>query len=143
MPFPRLEPYKSQDPEVAQLLSALEVYLDQVLHRPPHDYQSFYDSPAHDINPRWVARELKTSLARAQTLLFMSYQAGIVRPRYDVYCPENDNFIESFHSVEQLPSAIECPHHDFPIEHNKDTYLVALFFEFDPAVVQGELRMAV
>jgi hypothetical protein len=143
MPFPQLDRFKSQDPEVADLLSALEVYLEQVLHRPPQDFPSFYQSPSHDISPRWVANELKTNIERAYALLYMVYQAGLIRPRYDVYCPDTNAYIESYPSFDQLPPEVECDHHGFPTTHDKDTYRVNLFFEFSPAVVQGEMRMAV
>ena len=143
MPFPQLDRFKSQDPEVANLLSELEVYLDQVLHRPPLDYQSFYDSPSHDISPQWVAHELNTNIERAYALLYMVYQAGLIRPRYDVYCPDTNAHIESYHLLDELPSEIECDHHDSPTNHDKESYKVALFFEFSPGFVQREMRMAV
>lgn len=143
MPFPELEQYKCQDVEVASLLTSLEDYLVEVLHRPPHDLQSFYKHPTHDINPLWVANKVGVSVERAYALLYMCLKAGIITPRYDIYCPQVREIICSVYSPDDLPREVECHYHDFETEHSIDDYEVMLFFQFAPRLVQGDLKMAV
>lgn len=143
MPFPELEVYKRQDREVASLLTSLEAYLNEVLHRPPMDLKRFFRSATHDINPNLVANELEISKARAQALLYMCYRAGIIIPRYDVYCPETGNYIVSFRSAEELPLSVACDFHELETEHRIDESPVEVLFEFNPRVVQDELKIAV
>jgi hypothetical protein len=143
MPFPELEQYKRRDPEVSALLTSLELYLDELLNKPPRDPQSFYKHPAHDINPFWVAKRLDISVQRAYALLYLCLTAGLITPRYDVYCPETMTFIQSFYSPDDLPQQISCPHHEGETEHTLEEAAVMLLFQFAPYVVQGDYKIAV
>lgn len=139
MPFPELGVYKEQDREVASLLSELEQYLTEVLRRPPQDPNTFYQYPAHDVNPAWVAHELHVSKERAHALLFLCYSAGIITPRYDIHCPDTRDYILSVDSPDLLPEAVDCPFHDRVTEHGRDDYLALVFFQFSPRVVKQAL----
>jgi hypothetical protein len=143
MPFPELDSYKKKDQEVARLLTDLEAYLTEILNRPPLEVSTFYNSSAHDINPLWVARKLGISKQRAYALLYICDEAGIITPRFDVYCPETEEFLASFPSRQALPLKIECEFHDFIVEHEIDEYLVQLFFQFSPNIIGRAFKLAV
>lgn len=128
---------------MANLLSELELYLHEVLQRPPADPSSFYKHPAHDINPALVAQRLGVTTNRASALLNMCLKAGLIIPRFDVYCPETKDYISSYYPPEPLPEFIECSYHDFETVHHKDECLIWVMFEFARPIVSNQLRVAV
>jgi hypothetical protein len=120
----------------------LERILTDVLHRQPTNPREFFSHSTHDINPLWVSKELKVSKAEAIALLYLCDKAGIVSPRFDVYCPQKETFIESFYSSDELPASIECEEHDQETVHSIQEYFVNLIFEFTPQIVEGEFQYA-
>jgi hypothetical protein len=142
MPFPQLQLYKDQYPEWAGRFVELERFLDEVLHRPPRNPKEFWSAATHDINPLWVSKRLQISKADAIALLYLCEKAGVVNPRFDVYCPEKETFIASFSSSAELPLKIECDNHEWEIEHSIEEYYVNLIFEFTPQIVEGEFILA-
>src|SRR6266550_387969 len=110
MRFPELDPYKREAPELADSLSHLEAYLEEVMSRPVR-HQGL-DQAAFDIVPRLVAKELGIDEGLALVLLRKFDQAGIIVPRYHLYCPNTGGFIGAFDSVDDLPERIDCPFED-------------------------------
>ena len=134
MPFPELEQYKRQNPQLSNLLSHLEVYLGEVLDRPIRRVKGL-DHAAFDIVPRLVAKKLSIDEGLALVLLGEAEKAEILDHRYDVYCPNTDNFIATFESVDDLPASIRCPAEE-RTEHNINEYFVELVFYFAPKFVR-------
>jgi hypothetical protein len=132
MPFPELEQYKRQSPRLADQLSELEVYLDEVLDRRV-PYSKGLDHAAYDIVPILVAQRLGIDEGLALVLLRIFDEAGIIFPRYYVYCPNTENFLAAFNSVDDLPESIHCPYEE-RTKHSIDEYFVNLVFNFSPRV---------
>jgi hypothetical protein len=132
MPFPELEKYKRQSPRLANSLTEAEVYLREVLDREVRPTEGF-DHPAFDIVPVLLAKSLGVDEGYALTLLRIFEEAGIIVHRYDVYCPNTENFITSFYSKHDLPEHIECPF-EVRTEHSIDEYHVELIFQFAPTI---------
>jgi hypothetical protein len=136
MPFPELEKYKRQSPRLASSLSEVEVYLREVLDREVRPTAGL-DHPAFDIVPVLLAKSLGVEEGYALALLRIFEEAGIVVHRYDVYCPNTENFITSFYSKHDLPEHIVCPF-EVRTEHSIDEYFVELIFQFTPKVTRGQ-----
>jgi hypothetical protein len=136
MPFPELEKYKRQSPRLAETLSATEVYLRELLDRPIRSTESL-DHAAFDIVPVLLAKSLGVEEGYAIALLKVFEDAGIILHSYDVYCPNTDNFIASFHSKNDLPESLECPF-EVGTEHSIDEYFVELIFHFAPTIKRSE-----
>ena len=134
MPFPELEQYKRQSPRLADLLSHLEVYLGEVLDRPIRRERGL-DHAAFDIVPSLVAQKLGVDENLALVLLREAEKAEILDHRYDVYCPNTDNFIATFKSEDDLPASIRCRDEE-RTEHSINEYFVELVFYFAPKFVQ-------
>jgi hypothetical protein len=139
MSFPELNPYKNKSAEMARLLTKLEEFLQEVLSRPlvlqplksrHENLSAIRESQNHAIHPRRVAHYLGVSEPLAIAMLRVCDEAGILEPRYDVYCPETQGFIASFYSPDDLPDNITCPNHDNFVEHSVDEYLVDFMFVF-------------
>ena len=128
---------------MASLLGRLEVYLDEILMRPPHDVKSFYESPKHDINPLLVANKIGTTVPRVHGLLYMCFEAGVITPRWDIYCPETEEFIESRYTPEEAGKDVECHYHEFETVHSLDEFPVMLMFQFAPHKIPDDMRVAV
>jgi hypothetical protein len=139
MSFPELNPYKNKSAEMARLLTNLEFFLEEVLSRPLviqslkssfENLTAIRESQNHSIHPRRVAHYLGVNEPVAIAMLGICDKAGILNPRYDIYCPETQGFIAHFYSPEDLPSSIICPNHDTLVSHTKDEYLVDFMFVF-------------
>lgn len=137
MSFLELEKYRRQSPRLADSLSEAEVYLREVLNREVRSTESI-DHAAFDIVPVLLAKSLGVDEGYALGLLRIFEEAGIIIHRYDVYCPNTENFITSFYSKHELPEHIECPF-EVGTEHSIDEYLVELIFQFAPAVQQNQM----
>jgi hypothetical protein len=142
MPFPQLHHYKLDIPEWSDKLTLLERFLDEVLHRAPTNPREFFSTVNHDIDPLWVSSILKISKSEAIALLYLCDKAGIVKPRFDVYCPTTEKYIDSYYSSSDLPSLIDCHWHEYETEHSVQDYYVNLFFEFTSQIVEGEFTLA-
>lgn len=132
MPFPELEKYKQQSPRLAHSLSEVEVYLNEVLSREVRSPEGI-DHAAFDIVPVLLAKSLGVDEGYALALLRVFEEAGIIVHRYDVYCPNTENFISSFYSKHDLPDLIECPF-EVRTEHSINEYHVELIFHFAPTI---------
>lgn len=127
MPFPELEPYKEHYPRIAELLAHLERYLEEVRQRPIP--AASFDHAAFDLVPVLVAKSLGIDEGLALVLLRICEEAGLVVHRYDLYCPNFNQLIESFYSKEDLPDSIDCPF-EAGTEHTVEEYFVELVFRF-------------
>lgn len=136
MPFPELEKYKRQSPQLADSLSAAEVYLRELLDRPIRSTDGL-NHAAFDIVPVLLAKSLGIEEGYALALLRVFEEAGIIVHRYDVYCPHTDIFIESYYSKHDLPEYIECPF-EVRTKHSIDEYFVELIFHFAPTIKRSE-----
>lgn len=141
MLFPVLESIKRRSENVRHLLSELEVYLEEILQRPPYKPENFYPSPSHDIKPELVAGRLNIGVREALALLQMCVETGIVRQRMDIFCPKTDIFLESFYK--QLPHQISCPHHMGGKTHNIADCLIEFAFEFTDDVIANRFATVV
>lgn len=127
MPFPELEPYKERYPKFAELLARLEVYLDQIRTRPIAAVD--FDHAAFDLVPVLVAKSLGIDEGLALVLLQFCEEAGLVIHRYDIYCPNFNQLIESAYSKKALPDLIACPF-EAGTDHTIEDYFVDLVFQF-------------
>jgi hypothetical protein len=138
MPFPELDPYRHQLPQLSNALTQLESYLSEVFARPT---RGGFDHAAHDIAPIQVANRLEVDEGLALVLLNCFKEAGIIDQHYDVYCPVTELFVDRFSSKTNLPAVIRCPF-EVATEHTIDDYLVELVFSFSSRFVERH-RMAV
>ncbi|HYX71579.1 MAG TPA: hypothetical protein VE732_02315, partial [Nitrososphaera sp.] len=118
----------------ANQLSQLEVYLNEVLDRRVLHAEGL-DHAAYDIVPILVAKRLGIDEGLALVLLGYVEQAGIIVHRYDVYCPNTENFLAKFESKEELPDYIYCQYEE-RTEHSIHEYFVEVVFNFSPKFVQ-------
>src|SRR5689334_20637455 len=102
MPFPELEKYKRQVPQLSELITKLEAYLTEVSNRPIRG-PSRFDHAAFDIVPILVAKSLGIDENLSLVLLNIFQEAGIIEPRYHIYCPNINSFIASIASKKDLP----------------------------------------
>jgi len=140
MLYRELERDKSRYPHLADLLTALEAYLDEVLHRSVPNAGG-YDHAAFDVVPILVAKGLGIDENLALVLLNRAEEGGVLVRQYHVYCPITDGYIQAFNSEDNLPHTIECPFED-RTEHSIDEYFVELVFNFSHTIL-GERDFAV
>jgi hypothetical protein len=119
MRYPELERYRSQYPELSKHFEALGEYLTRIEKYPPDDSR-------RAIIPAQLAQALRINEVTALALLYTGYQAGILVPRYRVYCEESSQFMAEFDSLEEIPPKILCPFHG--VEHNDEGYFKELVF---------------
>lgn len=120
MHFLELEQYKVQYPSLSTLLSSLDDYLGQLLAAPA----------PYDIAPPLVAKSISIDEGLALALLMLVQEAGLIEPRYLIYCKDTENAIAAYESPDDVPGTIFCPYHDK--EHDLSEYYIELTFQFTP-----------
>jgi len=118
MHFPELEPYKTKNPRLSELINSLDSYL----------YDLLSISQQQDIAPVLFAKKAGIDEPTALVLLMFAEDAGIILRKYYVYCPVTDDYIDSYSSPEDLPKEVYCPQ-DRKM-HSYHEYLVELTFQF-------------
>lgn len=140
MSFSELESYKRQNPQLAELITELENYLDEILERSV-SHSGDFNHAAFDIVPALVAKKLQIDEGYALALLKVFDETGILIPCYHVYCPNTANFLDSFNSVDDLPEYINCPFEE-RTKHNIDEYFVELVFNFSKVALDHQLALS-
>ena len=118
MQLEELEEYKRIYPDLGELISQLETYYISLSEKK--------ENPV--IVPILVAKKLSVSEELANILLLLSDKAGLINPRYQIYCKESDSNIAEFQTLKDIPPAIFCPYHD--TDHEADDYEIDLVFRF-------------
>lgn len=119
MHFQELEKFKIEYPSLNELIELL----DDVL-------QEKVVSPTRDIVPPLLAKRLSIDEGLALALLMLVHEAGLIEPKYLVYCEDTDNIIGEYESLDKVPDKVFCPYHDK--EHDSQEYYVELTFQFTP-----------
>lgn len=119
MPYPELEQYREQFPELGQYLPQLDEYLSKVGARAPED---------RVIVPVQLAHNLHINEIVALALLRLSDKAGILAPKYFVRCDQSEFFLGEFESRSDIPSMLFCAYHGR--DHAANEYYVELVFVF-------------
>jgi hypothetical protein len=116
MPSEKLETFSRENPQLAQLVRALEEYLRWQKER-----------GVKEIVPRVAAAKLAVSEADTLGLLALFEDAGLVKHRYDVICARSDGSIESFDSLDEIPDELYCRF--CGDQHCSDDMRIELVFE--------------
>jgi hypothetical protein len=111
MPYRRLDRFRRDYPQLAGYVQELEAVLER--------------GSSDALEPALLAQQLGVDEGLALSLLMAFQDAGILAPRYDVYCP-SDEFIASFPSLAEIPSRVYCPFDD--LEHERDECTIQLVF---------------
>ena len=135
MPFLELENYRSRYPKLSELISRLQVYLDRELERTFEQLKN-PSLPLHDIRPEHLSIKLSIDEGLSLTLLMIAEDAGLVERSYKIYCPDTDNFLGEFPSIESIPVTVRCPYHEFgEIDHDTNECLLDVVFHFTEQVL--------
>jgi hypothetical protein len=103
-------------PQLADKLTELEQYLSDVKSRDPNS----------DIVPAQVAKKLATDEAHALALLMLADDAGLLKPRYQVWCSRKESFLNDYGSLREVPEKVFCPYDNE--YHDDQDYDVDLVF---------------
>jgi len=115
MRFLELEQYKVKYPQLKHYLTSLDEYLSKA------------SETGHEVVPALLAKKISSDEGLALALLMLADDAGIVRPRYYVYCDLKDAVISEYDTKDQIPERIYCPFDDE--EHSRQGFHVELVFE--------------
>jgi len=96
----------------------MDVYLFEVTNRP-----SGYNE---QVVPSLMARKLSIEEPLAKIMLFKADKAGVVKPIFKVYFPDDRSEVGSFESLKDLPESTS----NLGTRWAKEDLLVDLVFEF-------------
>lgn len=135
MTFLELESYRNKYPQLSELISSLQVYLERELQRTIEQLKSTR-LPLHDVRPAHLSTKLSIDEGLAFTLLMMAEDAGLIEHSYKIYCPDTDNFLGEYQALKFVPTTVRCPYHELgEIDHNENEYLLDVVFHFTERVL--------
>ncbi len=133
MLFPQLEKYKNQGKESDELLINVIQFLSKIWS------ENINLNERNAIfNYERFANEYHLSKEPALAILHLCQKENILHSVYRFYCPTNDDFLDDFNSVSEIPDLFECEFHDGRIEEHKSIDCpVDILFGFTESFLQN------